>query len=157
PEIWSGATQVVTLSPLSKKASERLARQVLGREVSPEMVARIVAQSDGNALFLEELIRAGAEGKGDEASGTGLALMQARIGRLPASVRRVLRAASVFGETARRDGIHALLGGSISEQEVDGWLGILLRDEILEARGEGRTAEGKVYRFRHALVRDAAY
>src|SRR6185437_13022041 len=34
PEAWTSAAQVVTLSPLSRKAGERLARQVLGPEVS---------------------------------------------------------------------------------------------------------------------------
>jgi hypothetical protein len=157
PDVWSSAVQVVPLSPLSKKAGERLARQVLGEQASAETVAKIVAQSEGNALFLEELIRAAAEGHGDEASGTVLALMQARIGRLSASVRRVLRAASVFGETARHGGIRALLGGSISDQEVDGWLRLLIQEEILEERSEGRPTGEKAYRFRHALVRDAAY
>jgi hypothetical protein len=157
PHVWSSAAQVVPLLPLSKKAGERLVRRVLGEQASPETVARIVAQSEGNALFLEELIRAAAEGKGEEASGTVLALMQARIGRLPASARRVLRAASVFGETAWHGGIQALLGGSISDQEVDGWLALLIQEEILEARSEGRSMGEKAYRFHHALVCDAAY
>jgi serine/threonine protein kinase/tetratricopeptide (TPR) repeat protein len=157
PEVWSGVAQVVILSPLSRKAGERLVRQVLGREASPETVARIVAQSEGNALFLEELIRAAAEGSGDEASGTVLAMMQARIGRLPASARRVLRAASVFGETAGQGGIHALLGGAMSDREIDGWIALLLREEILEERSESRFPGEKAYRFHHALVRDAAY
>jgi len=157
PDLWASAAQVMPLNPLSKKAGERLVRQVLGREASPEAVARIVAQSEGNALFLEELIRAAAEGKGDEASGTVLAMMQARIGRLPASARRVLRAASVLGEAASRGGVHALLGASMSAPEIDGWLGRLLHEEILEERSEGRSSGEKVYRFHHALVRDAAY
>src|SRR5262249_41234501 len=111
----------------------------------------------GNALFLEELIRAAAEGSDREASGTVLAIMQARIGRLPASARRVLRAASVFGEIAAQGGIHALLGGSMSNQEIDGWIKLLLEEEILEERSESRFPGDKAYRFRHALVRDAAY
>jgi hypothetical protein len=156
-DLWASTAQVVTLNPLSKKAGERLARQVLGPEASAETVARIVAQSEGNALFLEELIRAAAEGKGDEASGTVLALMQSRIGRLPASARRVLRAASVFGETAGPGGVRALLGGSMTAQEIDGGLALLLEEEILEGRSESRFPGEKAYRFRHALVRDAAY
>src|SRR5262249_1341504 len=63
----------------------------------------------------------------------------------------------VFGETARQGGIHALLGGSMSAQEIDGWLTRLLHEEILEERSEGRSTGEKAYRFRHALVRDAAY
>ena len=128
PSDWAGgasAAQIVMLSPLSRKAGERLARQVLGPEASLLTVARIVVQSEGNALFLEELIRAAAEGGGDEASGTVLALMQARFGRLPAGARRLLRAASVFGAVAEQDGVRALLGGSMSDPEIDGWLALL--------------------------------
>src|SRR5262249_20395032 len=44
PELWSGVTHVVILNPLSKKAGERLARQVLGPEASRETVARIALQ-----------------------------------------------------------------------------------------------------------------
>src|SRR5262249_5438386 len=38
PEVWSGAVQIVPLSPLSKRAGERLALQVLGPEARPETV-----------------------------------------------------------------------------------------------------------------------
>ncbi|NUQ78751.1 MAG: protein kinase [Polyangiaceae bacterium] len=157
PGLWSKAMHVVRLKPLGRKAGERLAQQVLGQQVSPEAVAKIVAQSEGNALLLEELIRAAAEGRGDEASGTVLAMMQARIGRLPASARRVLRVSSVFGEIAEKGGIQALLGASMSNQEIEGWLTRLLEDEILEERSESQFPGEKSYRFRHALVRDAAY
>jgi hypothetical protein len=157
PELWSNAAHAVILRPLSKKAGERLARQVLGPEASTETVARIVAQSEGNALFLEELIRAAAEGRSGVASGTVLAMMQARIGRLPARARRVLRAASVFGETARQGGVHALLGGSMSNEEIDGCLTLLQKGEILEEWRDSRSQGEKAYRFHHALVRDAAY
>jgi hypothetical protein len=84
-------------------------------------------------------------------------MMQARIGRLPASARWVLRAASVFGETARQGGVHALLVGSMSEPEIDGWLALLLREEIVEEWRDSRHQGEKAYRFHHALVRDAAY
>src|SRR5262249_34991106 len=80
----------------------------------------------------------------------------ARIGRLPAGARRVLRAASVFGETAGPGGVHALLGGSMCDQEIDGGLGRLLDEEILEGHSGSRVLGEKAYRVRHALARDAA-
>src|SRR5262249_2532120 len=112
PRLWGGAAQVVTLRPLGKKAAEKLVSHVLGKGVAPETSARIVAQSEGNALFLEELIRAAAEGRGDEAPDTVMAMLQARIARLPAEARRALRAASVFGPTCRRSGIAVVLGAT---------------------------------------------
>src|SRR5262249_21748730 len=92
-----------------------------------------------------------------EAPETVLAMLQARIGRLETGARRVLRAASVFGETAGKGAVRALLGGSMSDQEIDGRLARLLEEEIFERRSESRSPGGKAYRFRHALVRDAAY
>jgi tetratricopeptide (TPR) repeat protein len=149
--------QVMPLRPLGKKAGERLVQHVLGKQVPKETVARIVSQSEGNALFLEELIRAVAEGRGEEAPETVLAMLQARIGRLPAGARRVLRAASVFGETTWLGGIGALLGRAQAGQDPGGWISRLTQDEILEARGESRFPGEQEYRFRHRLMCDAAY
>jgi len=55
PKLWSSHhLQDLPLKPLGKKACERLVKQVLGQKLSPEMLGRIVEQSTGNALFLEE-------------------------------------------------------------------------------------------------------
>src|SRR5262249_55621451 len=43
------------------------------------------------------------------------------------------------------------------DQKIDGWLTLLLREEILEERSENRYPREKAYRFHDALVRDAAY
>src|SRR5262249_48387925 len=52
------------LQELSRKSSERLARQVLGEQATQETLDRITALAQGNAFYLEELIRAVAEGRG---------------------------------------------------------------------------------------------
>lgn len=157
PRLWGDAAQVVSLPPLGKKAGEKLVQHVLGKQVAPATMARIVTQSEGNALLLEELIRASAEGRGDEAPATVLAMLQARIARLPAEARRVLRAGSVFGRSCWRGGIAAVLGVTPVDPELDRGLAILLEEEILEERREGRFAGEQEHRFRHALMRDAAY
>src|SRR5262249_53310446 len=93
------------LPPLSPKVSERIVAQVLGGAVNPETKARIVMLADGNAFYLEELVRAVAQAKsvnrpgGTELPETVLAMVQARLEALPAEARRTLRAASVFGST----------------------------------------------------------
>ena len=83
---------------------------MLGPQVAAETITRIITQAAGNALFLEELIRALAEGAGEELPETVLAMLQARFLRLDPGARRVLRAASFFGETFWRGGLVALLG-----------------------------------------------
>jgi eukaryotic-like serine/threonine-protein kinase len=152
PDLWAGRGQRLALGPLGRKASERLAREALGAEVDPARVARIVQLSEGNALFLEELVRAEAEGRGGEAPGTLLAMLQARIERLSPEERRVLRVASLLGERFRDGDVGALLGAD--ERERAGWLRGLVRCEVLAAQQDAERAE---HRFRHALVREAAY
>ncbi|HVJ91419.1 MAG TPA: protein kinase, partial [Labilithrix sp.] len=49
--------QELRLKELSKKASEKLVRQVLGDLPDDDVVAQIVQTAGGNAFFLEELIR----------------------------------------------------------------------------------------------------
>ena len=63
PGLWAGReVQEIRLKPLSVKASARLARQVLGDGVNAEMLERLVVQANGNAFYLEELIRTAATG-----------------------------------------------------------------------------------------------
>jgi hypothetical protein len=152
---WAGVAQPLPLRPLSKRAGERLVHEVLDADVPEQTVARIVEHAAGNALFLEELIRAEAEGRSGQAPETVLAILQARIGRLDASARRVLRAASVFGEIAWVGGIDALLGAG--GHDIDDALQRLAADEILEQRRDSRFPGEREVRFRHVLMRDAAY
>src|SRR5262249_35421741 len=78
---WAERAIHLPLRPLSRRACERLAIEVLGRDVAPQVLGRVVEQAAGNALFLEELIRAVAEGREDMPS-TVLAILQSRIGGL---------------------------------------------------------------------------
>ena len=68
-------------------------------EEEPQDISSIVARAAGNAFYLEELIRAVAEGRGQELPETVLAMVQARFDALGPDDRRILRAASIFGET----------------------------------------------------------
>lgn len=155
PKLWPGRAQPVPLRPLSRRASEQLVKQVLGKQTPAEVAERIVAQSAGNALFLEELIRAAAEGKGDEPPQTVLAMLQARIGRLELGARRILRAASVFGETCWAGGVGSVL--AVDTAEAARWMQHLIQHELLEEKRECRFIGEAEYRFRHALMRDASY
>ena len=158
PRIWqSHKVQTISLKGLSKKACERLIVQVLGKAAAPEAVARAIEQSGGNALFLEELIRAVAAGKTDEQPDTVLAMLQARIGQFETGPRRALHAAAIFGQTFWAGGAAAVLGLPKSTPEFDSWLSMLTEAEFIQPCSVGRLAEDQEFRFRHALVRDAAY
>jgi serine/threonine protein kinase/tetratricopeptide (TPR) repeat protein len=162
PSFWTlSALQVLPLMALTRRACERLAQDVLQRALGhapdAETVDRVVAQSAGHPLYLEELIRAVAEGRRDALPETVLAMLMARLSQLDAGARHVLRAASVFGETFTRGGLAALLRGEPHPVDVDATLAMLVRAEFVEPQRDGWGTAQQRFKFRHALVRDAAY
>ncbi|HEX2574067.1 MAG TPA: protein kinase [Polyangia bacterium] len=163
PRLWmERRLHHLRLSELSRRASERLARQVLGETVDPGVIQRVVEQSQGNAFFLEECLRAAAEGRGGALPETVLAMVAVRLGGLDTEARRTIRAASVFGEVFWGEGVAALLGGAArspqaAQGETERWLQLLMDYELITRRRESRFPGQTEYAFRHALVREAAY
>ncbi len=157
PQLWlDREPQLVRLGTLSRKACERLVRHVLGPQLPSDIIARIVEQSGGNGLCLEELIRAAAEHKRSDIPHTVLLMLQARLLRLPAEQRRTLRAASLFGEVFWRGGIGAMLGPDYRTAALDETLSALVEQELIEWQPESRFPHEQEFRFRHSLVREAA-
>jgi hypothetical protein len=159
PKLWADRQNVqeLRLKELGRKASERLVRQVLGDTVGSDTVERLVKQADGNAFYLEELIRAVAQGKDQALPETVLAMVETRLARLPLEARRVLRAASVFGEVCWDGGVVTLLGEVMPAAAVAGWLTLLIEQEVLVVRPDSRFADERELAFRHALLREGAY
>jgi tetratricopeptide (TPR) repeat protein len=159
PKLWAERQNVqeIRLKELGRKAGERLVRQVLGDSVGTETMERLVKQADGNTFYLEELIRAAAEGKDQALPETVLAMVETRLGRLAVEARRVLRAASVFGEVCWEGGVTVLLGGAMGSTIVGEWLASLVEQEVLAVRAESRFPGEREFRFRHALLREGAY
>jgi hypothetical protein len=157
PASWAGRVQQLSLQGLDVQASEALVKLVIGDLVDPAETRCIVQQAAGNALFLEELIRAAARPTKDTPPDTILAMLQARIGRLEAGARRVLATASLFGNTFWLGGILAMLRATCPPEEINAWLGLLVREEIISHHTESRFVADIEYVFRHALVCDAAY
>ncbi|MGK3964969.1 protein kinase [Sorangium sp. So ce118] len=157
PDLWSKrALTDLRLTPLSRRTCEKLVGEALGG-LDAEGVARIVDRSGGNAFFLEELVRAAAEGHGGGVPETVLAMMQSRLEGLAPDARRVLRAGSVLGGVFWRGAAGALLGAEVDGPHLDACLEELARSELI-TRVHESTFQGEVeYAFRHALVRDAAY
>ncbi|WP_437961754.1 protein kinase [Sorangium sp. So ce119] len=157
PGLWGQrGVQHIKLGPLSPRASERLVRSVFGDELARSEVARLVEHADGHPFFLEELMRARAEGRSDLPP-TVVALMHTRIEALPAEARRTLRAASLFGGSFWPEGVRQLLGAGTPIESVDRWLKGLLEEELIARRSGSRYPGHDELTFRHALVRDAAY
>ncbi|MFT3776539.1 MAG: protein kinase [Minicystis sp.] len=157
PRLWAERSALeIRLGELSRRACERIVKSVLGDALSPEALARLWERSAGNAFFLEELVRATAEGKKGELPETVLAMVQSRLESLDAEDRRILRAGSVFGAVFWRGGL-ALLLGAARPAALDDRLASLERREWLSRRPEAIFQGEREYAFRHALHREAAY
>ncbi|MFO0614978.1 MAG: hypothetical protein U0414_20480 [Polyangiaceae bacterium] len=145
--------QVLRLAGLGKRALEKLARTALGEGPSQQEIARIVALSDGNPFYLEELARWAAEGRNDTLPDSVVAMAQVRLGRLDESARRAIRAASVLGESFDAASLASILGEPLDLAPI---LDRLVRDEVLALR-PGPASTPDRWAFRHALLRSAAY
>ncbi|MEJ7732647.1 MAG: AAA family ATPase [Polyangiaceae bacterium] len=158
PDLWAGrAVTRVELDDLSRQGSEQLVRAVLGDDIDAATVARLAERAGGNAFYLEELIRAVVEGRGEMLPETVLAMVQARLETLPGAARLLLRAASVFGQIFWPGGLCTLVGEEADPATVAGALAELCEREVVVRRGEGRFPGEDEHIFRHALLREAAY
>ena len=158
PDLWEGREmQTLRLAPLPRRASEKLVREALGPDASDALVAQLVTRADGNAFYLEELIRAAVDGRCESLPDSVIGMVQARLDAEGGEAKRVLRAASVFGERFTKTGVVALLGGEAAANDVGHWL-VHLSGRELVARAETAERQGEEdYTFSHALVREAAY
>jgi len=158
PGLWATrAPLTLALRELSMRESEKLVVHVFGDALPEAAVREIAARSQGNAFYLEELIRSASEGGTERLPETVVAMVQARLLGFQEELRRVLRAASVYGEVFWTGGIHALLGEAESRERVLQCLDLLELREVVSRRRESKFPGEPEYTFRHSLVRDAAY
>jgi tetratricopeptide (TPR) repeat protein len=155
PGLWAERNLLhISLPPLTPKSCQRLIQQLVP-ELDSTTTEWIVGRADGNAFYLEELVRAAASGNDvlnlSTMPESVLGMVQARFDALGTYVRRVLRAASVFGETFNAGGVTALVEDSTS---IEPALDVLVAREIVVPRPR---SGDRSFAFRHALLRDAAY
>lgn len=156
PSLWAEhEPERVQLRRLSARACRQLAHAVLG-DASDARIAAIVDAAEGNPFVLEELIRAAAAGD-TAVPASVVALADARFSALDEDARLLLRAGSVFGEVFWRDGCRALLGDDGLVDSVDRRLDELVARELLGLRDSSRFDGDAELRFRHTMLRDAAY
>ena len=156
PSLWVDRNaQEVRIGALTRRAAQNLIREALG-ELDEATLNDLIQRAAGNAFYLEELIRARAEGRREALPDTVLGMVKERIEGMEPEARRVLRAASVFGQSFTAGGITALVGGDAVASETGEWLATLEQREVVTRRADEPAVEAE-YTFRHALVRDAAY
>ncbi|MBV9970951.1 MAG: AAA family ATPase [Xanthobacteraceae bacterium] len=167
---WAGLQQVSTLSlgRLERQHIEPVVAQVTaGRKLPAEVMKQIVAKTDGNPLFIEELTKAVLEteiliddGDGYRASGPlpPLAIpatlqdsLMARLDRL-GPAKEIAQVGSAIGREFSYSLVSALVGrgdGALKQA-----LEQLENSELVICHGHPPDA---VYTFKHALVQEVAY
>jgi class 3 adenylate cyclase/tetratricopeptide (TPR) repeat protein len=167
---WIGLPNVSTLAVggLDRNDVEKMAARVTGGRVLPAQVTeQIIAKTDGNPLFVEELTKAvletgilveDAEGYRLDGPLPPLAIpatlqdsLMARLDRL-APVKAIGQIGAVIGREFSYPLLHNLIGRD--ETALKDALAQLEQAGLLYRRGEPPEA---VYSFKHALVQDAAY
>ena len=128
--------------------------ELIGARVAPELRQRIAHASGGNPLFISEILVMAEQADGALAVPPTLrALLAARLDQLEPAERRVLERGAVEGEVFHRGGVQALSPG---ESQVTPRLATLVRKELVRPdRAQLPGEDG--FRFRHLLIRDAAY
>src|SRR5207253_6623132 len=128
-------------------------------ELIPERIAgglreRIARAAGGNPLFIGEMLAMAQEASGEVAVPPTLqALLAARLDQLETAERRVLERGAVEGEVFHRGAVQAL---APEETEVTPRLAALVRRQLIRPdRSQFAREDG--FRFRHLLIRDAAY
>ena len=157
---WHSVGESIMLTPLSHLESEELLGHLQGEtDVDPELLNRITVASEGNPLFVEQLLAMIAENgaaTGDLAIPPSIhALLAARLDRLAPDERAVIEGAAVVGREFWRGAISELVS-PLDRGAVGASLMTLARKEFIEpARSIFPAEDG--FRFRHILIRDAAY
>jgi class 3 adenylate cyclase/tetratricopeptide (TPR) repeat protein len=148
---WNATT--VLLEPLDAAETDRLIAELGG--VGDELRVRILQAAEGNPFFLEEMLGLVRDSGGSEVDvpPTIQALLAARLDQLGPAERSVLEHGSVEGRTFHRGAVAALAEG---EGAVDERLVALVRKELLRP-DRAQLVGDDAYRFRHLLIRDAAY
>jgi DNA-binding SARP family transcriptional activator len=172
---WAGGklrSTSVLLGPLNEDEVSRLVGNLLGgTAASPAVERRIMEAAEGNPLFVEEFLamlledglvqRVGEEwiGMVDLATiatpGSIKALLAARLDRLPIGEREVLQFAAVVGKTFTREAVEALVGSDALPDVAERLESVVRKEIIRPDRSSPDLVDA--YRFRHILIRDAAY
>jgi class 3 adenylate cyclase len=147
---WNSTT--VLLEPLNAEETELLLDELGG--VGSGLRERIAVAAEGNPLFLEEmlaLVRVSPDGE-ISVPPTIQALLAARLDQLDPGERAVLERGSVEGHLFHQSAVQALADG---EPQAPRLLALvrkqLVRPDAPQFAGE------EAFRFRHLLIRDAAY
>jgi class 3 adenylate cyclase/tetratricopeptide (TPR) repeat protein len=173
---WGGGKMNATtilLEPLDERDTSTLVTELLGdSDLDAATIARIGTAAEGNPLFVEEmlsmLLDEGVLARSEEGRlwqirslvdlelPTSIqVLLAARLDRLESSELSLVEAAAVVGQVFYRDAV-AELSPEALRPDVATHLRALVRKDLIRPERGGFPGD-ESYRFRHILLRDAAY
>jgi class 3 adenylate cyclase/tetratricopeptide (TPR) repeat protein len=172
---WGGGKHNATtiqLEPLSDRDCEVLVENLLGMALLPEVSkSRIAEAAEGNPLFVEQVLSMLIDDQllqrdnGHWVPTADLttipipptihALLAARLDRLGGEERQVIERAAVVGKVFYQSAVSELAPEPI-RPAVGGHLMTLVRKEFIRPDRSDILRE-TAFRFRHILIRDAAY
>ncbi|MGE3590423.1 MAG: adenylate/guanylate cyclase domain-containing protein [Ilumatobacteraceae bacterium] len=175
PELAQSGRRVsasIALEGLDAGTTLELAARLLGiEELPPELAERLPASTEGNPLFVRELVlmlvddgvlardgdrwRLTIDADAIEVPPTILSLLASRVERLPDDERQLVELASVVGSEFDRGTLIAIAPADLAGR-LGGVIDRLRRKDLVEPTGQW-AGDHPVYRFHHVLIRDAAY
>jgi len=170
---WGGGkmnASSILLEPLRAEESASLMANLLGGTALPPPVEKRISEAaEGNPLFVEEMVSMLIDdgllrrqnGSWEVSSDLGSvsvpptiqALLAARLDRLHGEERAVIQAASVVGKEFSTDDVSPLLSEQLRARTT-AIVTALVRKELVRPDHSGVRDS---FRFRHILIRDAAY
>jgi class 3 adenylate cyclase len=172
---WGGGKRNATsiyLDPLSSAEGEAMLDDLLPGPVDPALKQHIVERSEGNPLYIEEIVRKLIDDgvlRATEASRWEVArsvagielprsvqgLIAARLDGLPDDEKAVLQDAAVVGRVFWVGAVAELTGKPLSD--VRDALSRLRVKELVVPHDPSSFRDEPEFAFRHALIRDGAY
>lgn len=172
---WGGGKRnaaSISLDPLSEAEGEAMLDDLLPGEIAPELRHTIVERSEGNPLYVEEIVRKLIDDgvlRATKASRWEVArsvedvelprsiqgLIATRLDGLPEDEKAALQDAAVIGRVFWVGAVAELTGRSIGE--VRDALGRLRVKELVLPHEPSSFSDEHEFSFRHNLIRDGAY
>jgi class 3 adenylate cyclase/tetratricopeptide (TPR) repeat protein len=161
----------ITIEPLSDAEADELVEHLVGASALPDEARSIIETAEGNPLFLEQIVgmlideghlrrEDGRWAVVDDLSSLSIpttikGVLEARLERLPRTEREVLERGSIEGREFHHASVASPATEGTPSQAGAEFTGLVRRGLIEPARP--LLGGGEAFRFRHALIRDAAY
>ncbi|MEP7378516.1 MAG: AAA family ATPase [Chloroflexota bacterium] len=172
---WGGGkvnATTVLLDALGSEATAKLIDALPGGRALPKSLReRILTAAEGNPLYVEEMLgmlldegllaedgaswRATADLERVKVPPTVKALLAARLDGLAPAERSIAEHAAVIGRVFEQAAIAALAPESLRPEVTRGLLALVRKELVRPERSD--IVSGDAFKFRHQLIRDAAY